>query len=104
MTQLSEARKGNVTEAIQAVAEEEYLSLDTTFIISGHGEIITRDQLEALVSLIREMKVLTLTLNEKKKSEIEIITQLNNIQPPKETSIFIHDSTVTKWTRFWIKS
>jgi hypothetical protein len=83
---------------------EEYLSLDTTFIISGHGEIITRDQLKALVSLIKEMKILTLALNEKKKSEIEIIAQLNNIQPPKETSIFIHDSTVTKWARFWIKS
>jgi glyoxylase-like metal-dependent hydrolase (beta-lactamase superfamily II) len=82
-------------------AFEEYLSLDTTFIISGHGEIITRDQLEVLVSLIKEMKALTLTLNEKKMSEIEIITQLNNIQPLKETSIFVHDSTVTKWARFW---
>ena len=86
------------------IALEEYLSLDTAFIISGHGEIITRDPLKALVSLIKEMKILTLALNEKKKSEIEIIAQLNNIQPPKETSIFIHDSTVTKWARFWIKS
>ncbi len=85
-------------------AFEEYLSLDPRFIISGHGELITREQLEALVSLIKEMKILTLALNEKKKSEKDIITQLNNIQPPKETSIFIHDSTVTKWARFWIKS
>ncbi|MFC2166804.1 phosphomethylpyrimidine synthase ThiC [Acidobacteriota bacterium] len=40
MTQLSEARKGNVTEAIKAVAEEENLPLDTLLQLLSQGKIV----------------------------------------------------------------
>ena len=53
---------------------------------------------------MERMKKLTLDLSEEKTSEKEIITQLNNIQPPKKKTIFIHDTTVPKWAKYWIKS
>ena len=40
MTQLSEARKGNVTKAIKAVAEEEHLPLDTLLQLISQGKIV----------------------------------------------------------------
>jgi len=40
MTQLSEARKGNVTEAIKAVAEEENLPVDTLLKLVSQGKIV----------------------------------------------------------------
>jgi len=40
MTQLSEARKGNVTEAIKAVAEEENLPLDTLLQLISQGKVV----------------------------------------------------------------
>ena len=40
MTQLSEARKGNVTEAMKAVAEEEKLPVDTLLKLLSQGKVI----------------------------------------------------------------
>ena len=40
MTQLSEARKGNVTEAIKAVAEEENLPVDTLLQLLSQGKVV----------------------------------------------------------------
>ncbi len=40
MTQLSEARKGNVTEAIKAVAKEENLPLDTLIQLISQGKVV----------------------------------------------------------------
>ncbi|MCJ7578944.1 MAG: phosphomethylpyrimidine synthase ThiC [Candidatus Aminicenantes bacterium] len=40
MTQLSEARKGNVTEAIKAVAEEENLPVDTLLNLLSQGKVV----------------------------------------------------------------
>ena len=40
MTQLSEARKGNVTEAMQSVAEEENLSTETLLQLISQGKVV----------------------------------------------------------------
>ena len=50
------------------------------------------------------MKKLTFDLIKNDKSVEEIIVELNKLQPHDQTSVFIHDSTVIKWAKFWIKS
>ncbi len=40
MTQLEEARKGNLTEAMQAVAEEENLTIETLFQLVSQGKVV----------------------------------------------------------------
>jgi glyoxylase-like metal-dependent hydrolase (beta-lactamase superfamily II) len=85
-------------------AFKEYVSYNTECIISGHGEVFNRDEVKILINLILKMKKITFDLIKENRSLEEMIVKLNKIQPKKGTAIFIHDSTVTKWTKFWVKS
>ena len=73
----------------------------TDFIIIGHGEIMTNDDVNEILTYTREVKEALVKLSEQNITNEEIIRQIKNISPRGHFRVFIHDDTIIKWYKFW---
>ena len=95
-------RQGNPEDWISAL--KEYVSLDSKYIIIGHGEIMTKDEVSAILSYVLDVKHLIITLLKESLEESEILLRVKNIKPRGKFNVFIHESTVIQWYKYYLKS
>jgi glyoxylase-like metal-dependent hydrolase (beta-lactamase superfamily II) len=84
-------------------ALEEYSSFETEYIIIGHGEIMTREEVSAILQYVLEVKKVILNFIKGGKNDNEIIKNVKEIKPQGQFGVFIHDTTIIKWYKYWKK-
>ncbi|MHA2366387.1 MAG: MBL fold metallo-hydrolase [Candidatus Hodarchaeales archaeon] len=94
-------RKSDPEKWISAL--KEYLSFDVDYIIIGHGEILTKEEVDAILEYVLEVKMIIVESLEELKQEYEIIQSIKDIKPQGKFGVFIHDDTKNKWLKFWKK-
>ncbi|MFW9779825.1 MAG: MBL fold metallo-hydrolase [Candidatus Heimdallarchaeota archaeon] len=82
-------------------ALKEFATLDADYIIIGHGEILTTENVKAVLDLTVEVKRRTESLLSQNVSDPEIIADVSKMKTPDKYGIFIHADTVPKWLKFW---
>lgn len=92
-------RKSNPEDWISAL--QEYASFDLDYVIPGHGGIMTKEEVVAIAEYTVELRDFMQNLLQDGVKESEIITRVNAEKPPKRTQIYIHESTLIKWYKFW---
>ncbi|WP_455463588.1 MBL fold metallo-hydrolase [Candidatus Hodarchaeum mangrovi] len=95
-------RGGNPEDWISAL--KEYVSLDPEYIIIGHGEIMTKDEVSAILSYVLEVNQLLITLSKESLKESEILPKIQEIKPHGKFKVFIHESTVIQWCKYYLKN
>ncbi|MHA2247883.1 MAG: MBL fold metallo-hydrolase [Candidatus Hodarchaeales archaeon] len=94
-------RQSNPDKWISAL--KEYVSFDVHHIIIGHGEIMTKEEVNSIIKYVLDVKRVMAKFIEEFKNDKEIIEEIKEIKPRGEFSVFIHDDTITKWYKFWKK-
>lgn len=84
-------------------ALKEYVSLNTDYIIIGHGEIMTNEEVNSILEYVLEVKKGMMKFLEEGKKDQEIIPRIKEIKPLGDFGVFIHDNTIVKWYKFWKK-
>lgn len=92
-------RQSNPEDWISAL--QEYISFDVDYIIPGHGGIMTKEEVSAIAEYTVELREFMQNLLQEKVKENEIVTRVNTEKPPKHTQVYIHESTLVKWYKFW---
>ena len=99
---LWEGKRGNPEDWISAL--KEYVSLDTEHIIVGHGDIMTKDEVAAILSYVLEVKQLMINLLQESLDESEIIHRVKKVKPQGRFKVFIHEDTVIQWYKYYLKN
>ncbi|MHA2225676.1 MAG: MBL fold metallo-hydrolase [Candidatus Hodarchaeales archaeon] len=94
-------RKSDPDQWISAL--KEYVSFDVDYIIIGHGEIMIKEEVDAILQYVREVKKKILELLEESLENHQIIQRVKVLKPRGEFGVFIHDDTIVKWYKFWKK-
>jgi glyoxylase-like metal-dependent hydrolase (beta-lactamase superfamily II) len=84
-------------------ALQEYVSFDVDYIIPGHGLIMTREEVRAIADYTVELREFINNLIQEKVKENEIVSRVNEEKPPRQTQVYIHESTIIKWFKYWKK-
>ncbi|MHA2335345.1 MAG: hypothetical protein ACXAEU_25160, partial [Candidatus Hodarchaeales archaeon] len=84
-------------------ALKEYVSFDVDHIIIGHGEIMTKEEVNTILEHVLEVKKVMSELLEENKENKEIMLKTKEVKPRGEFGVFIHDDTLSKWYKFWKK-
>ncbi|MFX1504096.1 MAG: MBL fold metallo-hydrolase, partial [Promethearchaeota archaeon] len=83
---------------------KEYVSFDTDYVIIGHGDIMTRDEVNDIFTYVLEVKNKMLKLIKEDLTNQEIIDHVKEIPPRGLFQVFIHEDTIIKWSKFWMKN
>jgi glyoxylase-like metal-dependent hydrolase (beta-lactamase superfamily II) len=94
-------RKSDPDKWISAL--KEYVSFDTDHIIIGHGEIMTRNEVDEILNYVLEVKEKMVELIKEKLTNEEIIDQIKDIPARGQFRVFIHEDTIVKWFKYWQK-
>ncbi|MFX1506729.1 MAG: MBL fold metallo-hydrolase [Promethearchaeota archaeon] len=94
-------KQSNPDQWISAL--QEYVSFDVDYIIPGHGLIMTKEEVRAIVEYTVELRRFIHKLIQKGVQENEIVSRVNSDKPPKQTQVYIHESTIIKWFKYWKK-
>ncbi|MHA2296135.1 MAG: MBL fold metallo-hydrolase [Candidatus Hodarchaeales archaeon] len=94
-------RKNDPDKWISAL--KEYVSFDVDHIIIGHGEIMTKEEVNTILEHVLEVKKVMSELLEENKENKEIMLKTKEVKPRGEFGVFIHDDTLSKWYKFWKK-
>ena len=92
-------RQSNPEHWISAL--QEYVSFDVDYIIPGHGGIMTKEEVRAIAEYTVELREFIQNLLQEGVKENEIVVRVNTEKPPKHTQVYIHESTLVKWYKFW---
>ncbi|MFW9856693.1 MAG: MBL fold metallo-hydrolase, partial [Candidatus Thorarchaeota archaeon] len=82
-------------------ALKEFTSLDADYIIIGHGEVLTIENVKAVLDLTIKVKRRTQKLLSENVRDKEIIAEVSNMRSADKHGVFIHADTVPKWIKFW---
>ncbi|UCG03365.1 MAG: MBL fold metallo-hydrolase [Candidatus Heimdallarchaeota archaeon] len=94
-------RQSNPEEWISAL--QEYITFDVDYIIPGHGKIMTKEEVSAIAQYTIELQDFIRQLLKEGTKENEIVARVNTEKPPRKTPVYIHESTLIKWYKFWKK-
>ncbi|MFX0124621.1 MAG: MBL fold metallo-hydrolase [Candidatus Hodarchaeota archaeon] len=94
-------RQSNPEEWISAL--QEYISFDVNYIIPGHGEIMTTEEVRAITQYVLEIRDFLHSLLQDGKKTEEVVGLVNKEKPPSQTKVCIHENTLIKWYKFWKK-
>ncbi len=94
-------RKSDPDKWISAL--KEYVDFDVEHIIIGHGEIMTKEEVNAILEYVLEVKKQIIEHIEYRTKEEEIIQKVKEVTPRGKFGVFIHDDTIIKWYKFWKK-
>ncbi|MHA2202838.1 MAG: MBL fold metallo-hydrolase [Candidatus Hodarchaeales archaeon] len=82
-------------------ALQEYISFDVDYIIPGHGGIMTTEEVSAIAEYTVEVRDFLHKLLQEGTKEHEVVARVNSEKPPSQTQVYIHESTLIKWYKFW---
>ena len=94
-------RKSDPNKWISAL--KEYVSFNIDHVIVGHGEIMTRSEVNEILSYVLEVKEKIFEILVKGLTNEEIINRVLEIPPRGKFRVFIHEDTIIKWFKFWQK-
>lgn len=92
-------RQSNPEEWISAL--QEYISFDVDYIIPGHGEIMTKEEVRAITQYTVEIRDFMHKLLQEGKKKKDVVAIINKEKPPSQTKGYIHEDTLIKWYKFW---
>ena len=84
-------------------ALQEYVSFNVDYIVPGHGGLMTKEEVSAIAEYTVELREFMHDLIHEGIKENEIVSQVNAEKPPRQTPVYIHESTIIKWFKLWKK-
>ncbi|MFX1515344.1 MAG: MBL fold metallo-hydrolase [Promethearchaeota archaeon] len=92
-------RQSNPDDWISAL--QEYISFDVDYIIPGHGGIMSKEEVRAITEYTVELRDFMQNLLQEGVKENKIVSHVNTEKPPQHTQVYIHESTIIKWYKYW---